>query len=270
MKSAYLKTFIKEIQYKNRNPQNTKALELLDDKTTNPEIVIDANSLLYRCRVVTDISRVGKEENFYGYNAKDSFAPPPERTRDLRANYRYIPYLYCANNPYVALAEVRPRLGAMVSIATIVTKEPITLLDLTLQQKPPKMTAAKVNLFQDLSILYSTPVTNDDDILDYIPTQYIAEYAKSKHYDGIAFSSSVVPEINKKHPERYNVVVFNFDKCEVVRSNLISVGSINFECEQVDQDAQKINVISYIEEELDAIHEYQTKLIGEQKQLVEI
>ena len=118
-------------------------------------------------------------------------------------------------------------------------------MDLTLQQKPPKMTDAKVNLFQDLSILYSTPVTNDDDILDYIPTQYIAEYAKAKHYDGIAFSSSVVPEINKKHPERYNVVVFNFDKCEVVRSNLISVGSINFECEQVDQDAQKINVISY-------------------------
>ena len=91
-----------------------------------------------------------------------------------------------------------------------------------------------------------------------------------KGYDGIAFSSSVVPEINKKHPERYNIVVFNYEKCRVVKSNLISVNTINFECEQIDHDAQKINVVSYIEEELDVILELQDKLIVNQEQLVKI
>lgn len=270
LKSTYLKSFIQEIQYKNRNPQNVKALELLDEMPTNPEIILNENTLLYRCRIVTDIGEIGKEKNFYGYDAKNSFVPPPKATRDLRANYRYIPYLYCANNPYVALVEVRPRLGAVVSIATIKAKEPIKLLDFTVQKKPSKMTEAKQNLFLDLSTLYSTPVTNDDDILDYIPTQYIAEYAKSKGYDGIAFSSSVVPEVNKKHPERYNIVVFNYEKCQVIKSNLISVSSINFECEQIDKDAQKINVVSYIEEELDAIHEKQMQLIENSKQLLKV
>lgn len=261
LKSLYLRQFIQEIQYHNRNPKDIKALELLDDISTNPEIVIETNSLLYRCRIVADRKCIGKEKNFYGYNAQESFVPPPESTKDMRANYRYIPYLYCANNPYISLVEVRPPLGSLISIATIEVTEPIRLLDFTVQQKPSKMTEAKKNLFLDLSTLYSTPVTNTDDILDYIPTQYIAEYAKSKGYDGIAFSSSLVPEVNKKHPERCNVVVFNYQKCFVKRSNLIAIMGIDIEGKQVDDDIQKIDIRSYILEELDLLHDYSLDLI---------
>lgn len=263
LKSKYLREFIHEIQFNNRNPQDTKALELLDDISTNPEILIEKGSLLYRCRIVTNKKDTGKEPNFYGYSAKDSFVPPPNVTKDMRANYRYIPYLYCTNNPYIALVEVRPRLGSLVSIATIEVNKPIRLLDFTIQNKPSKMSEPKKNLFLDLSLLYSSPVTDTDDILDYIPTQYIAEYVKSKGYDGIAFSSSLVPEVNKIYPERYNIVIFNYNKCFVKKSNLITVLGINFDSEQVDNDTDKINVTSYIEEELDKI----SKLIGGPEQL---
>lgn len=256
LKSKYLREFIHEIQYNNRNPKDTKALELLDDISTNPEIVIEKNSLLYRCRIVSNKNDIGKETDFHGYGASDSFVPPPQATKDMRANYRYIPYLYCANNPYIALVEVRPSLGSLISIATIEVNKTIRLLDFTIQKKPSQMTDAKKNLFLDLSMLYSSPVTNTDDILDYIPTQYIAEYAKSKGYDGIAFSSSLVPEVNKKHPERCNIVVFNYDKCSVKKSNLISVLGINIDSEQVDSDTQKIDVSSFIEEELDLLNQY--------------
>ena len=68
LKSLYLRQFIQEIQYHNRNPKDIKALELLDDISTNPEIVIETNSLLYRCRIVADRKCIGKEKNFYGYN----------------------------------------------------------------------------------------------------------------------------------------------------------------------------------------------------------
>ena len=260
-KSKYLKEFIHEIQYNNRNPKDTKALELLDDISTNPEILIEKNSLLYRCRIVADKNDISKRTNFYGYNANESFVPPANKTKDMRANYRYIPYLYCANNPYVALVEVRPTLGSLVSIATIKVGETIRLLDFTIQKKPSKMTDAKKNLFLDLSMLYSSPVANTDDILDYIPTQYIAEYVKSKGYDGIAFSSSLVPEINKHHPERYNIVIFNYEKCFVSKSNLITVSGVTFECEQIDTDVEKINISSLTEEFLDEIIDIQNKFI---------
>lgn len=248
LKSKYLKEFIKEITYKNRNPRNTKALAFLDDIPTNPEYVIHKGTELYRCRIIKDQSAINKGAPFYGYDAKGSFVPPPESTRDMRANYRYIPYLYASNNPYIAIVEVRPRLGASISIATIIANEDLRILDFTNLKKFLKMTDAKTNFFSDLSALFSKPVTNEDDITDYIPTQYIAEYAKNLGYDGIMFKSSLVPEINKANLERYNVVIFNYDKCQAVKSNVVTVSEQYIECEQVDSDRKRLNLESYLGE----------------------
>ena len=164
----------------------------------------------------------------------------------MRANYRYIPYLYCANHPYTALVEVRPRLGANVSIATIKTNKEISLLDFTLNETPKKMSEPKENLFADMSMLFSKPVTSDDDILDYIPTQYIAEFSKYLGYDGIAFRSSLTPELEdqdlniSKEADRYNIVLFNYDKCAPIKSNIINVVRNYLEYKQIDQDTEKL------------------------------
>lgn len=229
IRSQHLRIFIKEITYRNRNPRDTKALELLDDISTNPERLLPIGTELFRCRIIKDESKVNKEPGFYGYGKKESFVPPPKFTRDLRANYRYIPYLYCANHPYIALVEVRPRLGAFVSVATIRVNEGIHILDFTMQKTSKQMTEAKKNLFSDLSMLYSKPIADDDDITDYIPTQFIAEYAKILGYDGIAFRSSLTPELNEQDTtlyqdlDRYNIVVFNFEKCSAIKSNKVEI-----------------------------------------------
>ena len=248
IRSNYLKEFIKEIQFRNRNPKDTKALEFLDEIGTNPERLLLPGTGLYRCRLINNMSDVGKETGFWGYGEKGSFVPPPEVTKDMRANYRYIPYLYCANHPYTALVEVRPRLGANVSVATIVVNEEIRLLDFTLKNIPKSMSIVKINFFADLSILFSKPVTSDDDILDYIPTQYIAEYAKYLGYDGIAFRSSLTPELKEQdmaeHSEldRYNVVIFNYHKCKAVHSNVVNVTNNYLDCEQTDTDVHKLDI----------------------------
>lgn len=248
IRSRFLKEFIDEIQYHNRNPKDTKALELLDDLTTNPERVLTDNTLLYRCRVIQDMKKIDKEPNFLGYGKGDSFVPPANVTRDLRANYRYIPYLYAASHPYTALVEVRPRIGANVSVATIRTNHKLTLLDFSLANIPSKMTEPKRNLFADLSMLFSKPVTSDDDIIDYIPTQYIAEYAKRLGYDGIAFRSSLTPELEDQdlleHQDldRYNVVIFNYDKCEPIRSNVFNVTHSYIESKQIDKDINRMDI----------------------------
>ena len=248
IRSKYLKEFIEEIQFRNRNPQDIKVLELLDDLSTNPERRIPVGTHLYRCRIMPDISKAGKENGFFGYGKSDSFVPPPNVTRDLRANYRYIPYLYCANHPYTALVEVRPRLGANVSVATITTNAELTLLDFTLKDIPKRMTDTKLRLFADLSMLYSKPVTSEDDILDYIPTQFVAEYAKRLGYDGIAFRSSLTPELEDQDVhmyqdlDRYNIVVFNYSKCEATASNIVNVTRNYLECEQIDQDTHRVDI----------------------------
>lgn len=268
MKSKYLKEFVEEIKYNNRNPKDLKALELIDDLSTNPEIIIGTNESLYRARVVDDVKEIGKEKDFYGYGAKQSFVPPPKLARDLRANYRYIPYLYCANYPYVAIAEVRPRLGTTVSLATISVKEPLTLLDFTIRQRPTKMSEAKKNLFDDLSELFSLPVTSDDDIVDYIPTQFVAEHAKYKGYDGIAFSSSVTPEFYDCNPNRFNVVIFNYNKCEAVKSNIFKVTRTYIESEQIDNDIDRLNITNYVQDEFENIENGLDNIIAIQEALI--
>lgn len=262
IRSRYLKTFITEIQFNNRNPRNVEALKLLDDRDTNPVRVLPAGTELYRCRVISDESKINKEEGFYGFGKKDSFVPPARVTRDLRANYRYIPYLYCANDPYTALVEVRPRLGAQISVATIRANEELRLLDFTMASIPSRMSEAKQNLFADLSLLYSKPVTDDDDVLDYIPTQYIAEYAKNLGYDGIMFTSSLMPEIHedvrtamstnslysKINFDRFNIVVFNYEKCEAIKSNAVKTFRNFMEFRQNDADENHLRVRSALDE----------------------
>ncbi|MBQ8213568.1 MAG: RES family NAD+ phosphorylase [Clostridia bacterium] len=250
VKSNSLRLFVEEIQYRNRNPRDLQVLNLLDDLSTNTEILVQKNCNLYRARIINhaDIqTKINQEPNFFGYGCRESFVPPSELTRDFRANYRYIPYLYCANHPYIALVEVRPRRGAMVSIATITATDSIRLLDFTLQKKPRNMSMEKQLLFEDLSNLYSTPATKDDDILDYIPTQFIAEYAKSLGYDGIAFSSSLTPEYTPEM-HRYNIVIFNYEKCKPVKSNVFEVFETYFTVKNKDSDAERISVECYLEE----------------------
>ncbi len=248
LKSKYLKEFVEEIQYNNRNPRDVKALELLDDLSTNPERIILPNTRLFRCRIIRDESKLNKETGFWGFDAKNSFVAPRSMTRDMRANYKFIPYLYCSNHPYTALIEVRPRIGSLVSVATIEVSEKLVLLDFTSHIKPKAMKESKMNLFTDLSYLFSKPIAFEDDTIDYIPTQYIAEYAKNLGYDGIVYESSLTPELSSQdivsHPEldRYNLVIFSYNKCYPTKSNVVKVDRQFTECIQVDDDNESLRI----------------------------
>lgn len=257
MKSRKLKDFIKEIQFKNRNPRDNSVLLLLNEIETNPELVLDKGSLLFRSRIIRDRNQINKEKGFYGYGPKDSFVPPREKTSDMRANYRYIPYLYCSNDKYISVIEVRPRLSAEVSVATIMAQDKITLLDFTMHKIPERMTVVKQNLFNDLSELFSKPIANNDDVLDYIPTQYIAEYAKNLGYDGIAFDSSLCSKTSQKilpdeniSSVRINIVIFQYANCTPIGSNVYRIAESYLDCIQIDQDENRNAIMSPVNEAL--------------------
>ena len=250
-KSSLLRKFVNDIQRINRNPQkdDARVIQLIDKMETNPERIITTGTKLYRCRIIHTGSSLCGKAPFFGFDADNSLAPPWQRATDMRASYRYIPYLYCANHPYLSLVEVRPRIGAKVSIAEILVRKDITLLDFTAKTKPKGMDGTKQNLFHDLSLLYSKPVSEDDEVIDYIPTQYIAEYAKRLGYGGIIYMSSLTPEINESGLDRFNVVIFDYKSvCEVVKTNVIEVLENNVDCDNVDGDHDPIIVKNYLSE----------------------
>ena len=203
--------------------------ELKKHLKENQYLIVHSQQYLYRSRIVHSKDKLNGEYPFFGFGKDGSFVAPSECTKDMRANYRYIPYLYCATRPYLSVVEVRPRLGARVSVARIRVNERLRLLDFSLQNYPKGMKSVKINLFHALSQLYSKPVTEDDDTLDYIPTQYIAEFVKRIGYDGIVFKSSLYNDENS-----VNVVIFNFDKCEAVGSVVYDVTRNDYTCEMED------------------------------------
>ena len=111
------------------------------------------------------------------------------------------------------------------------------LFDFSMQNRPKKMNNTKENLLGALSQLYSKPVTEDDDTLDYIPTQYIAEFVKEKKYDGIVFRSSQYYD-----EDNVNVVIFNYNKCEVTGSVVYKVEQNSYRCSMQDSSAAWLNM----------------------------
>ena len=90
--SRKLSEFIKEIQYKNRNPVDNNVLKMLQEMETNPELLFDSQQYLYRSRIVHSKDKLNGEYPFFGFGKDGSFVAPSECTKDMRANYRYIPY----------------------------------------------------------------------------------------------------------------------------------------------------------------------------------
>lgn len=136
-----------------------------------------------------------KRRRFWGYNSKESDAPPSENASEGRSNPRFISYLYLASDKKTAIYEVRPRVDQDVSIATVRIDQEIKIFDFCCGDK--KDTPFMLGMLSDL---FSKAKSGNED--DYYATQYICEYIKNMGYDGIGFKSSL-------NPSGKNIVLFD-------------------------------------------------------------
>ena len=251
----YLEKLINELKNKMPYDKNNRVFELLSDENTNPTRMIMIGSELYRARKIQGSEPTNISEGFYGYDARGSFVNPnPQNISAMRANREGQPRLYCSNVVYLPLVEIKPEVGQKISLACIQTNEILKLLDLTLYHLEFDMPQEKQDLFRELSYLFSTPIDDDnDDKDDYLVTQEIADYVQELGYDGIAYSSSLVPELNKGNYNGANLVIFKYDHCVPTKSNILKMISkpnqekYNFDhCEfqQIDRDKNKLVLIT--------------------------
>lgn len=146
-----------------------------------------------------------------------SIGPPPAPVAAAgRMNARGIPVFYGATHPEAALAEVRPPVGGKVVVAQFNVARPLRLLDvsslksLSVGGSPFDplylVRKQKAEFLEGLSERMTMPVMPDDEALNYIPTQVIAEYLASLDdplLDGMIYPSAQAAE------EMRNVVLFN-------------------------------------------------------------
>jgi len=170
----------------------------------------------------------------------DRMKPVIGRAKEGRANPKGIPYLYLANDRETAMSEVRPWIGAAISLALFKTTKEQRLVNLSLHHDsdlsalsfmyfgdPPPDDPKKISEFvwKNVDRAFSAPVTLGDDTAEYAPTQIIAERFKSEGYDGIYFRSAL-------REKGYNVVLFDLGTAKSFRFELHKAKTIQFEFEK--------------------------------------
>lgn len=245
-----------EILYKNRYFTRHRVLEIVEEIANFNTVIIDRKTQLFRARIFdedidflmkleseekiedtveekvdrlraaimrnTINAEVKKREDtgFWGFDKEKSYVPKNKKSiNDGRVNPKCISYLYTAFEEYTAMVEVRPYLKSYVSIAVIKPFEDLRIADFSLSSlgKGDELSLVIQFLVMDA---FSKPVNNN--VIEYIPTQYISEYIKSLGFDGIKFNSSLNKGGN-------NLTVFYPEKCEAISSKLVEIENIYFE-----------------------------------------
>lgn len=129
-------------------------------------------------------------------------SPPSTDAYAGRMNAHGISVFYGANNPMVALAEVRPPVGSQVAIARFDIIRPIRLLDLTALSAvttkgsifDPKFNdhLEQSMFLRNLSKRITIPVMPDHEMFEYLATQAVADFLSTEYdppLDGIVFPS---------------------------------------------------------------------------------
>jgi hypothetical protein len=84
-------------------------------------------------------------------------------------------------------------------------------------------------LLKDIEADLAKPMSRWDSELDYLPTQYISDFAKFIGYDGIIYYST----FNNKS---YNIALFDPSKCKCIYHKNYSVRNLNYDIEPVKND----------------------------------
>lgn len=207
--------FSYNIKTKNRFFPEINILEYLKELVSKKVTIYDMSKTLYRAREgVHEINEMGPPPNTFSTHG--------------RANPKGIPYLYVATNELTCIAEIRPWVGAIISVATIKPNTELKLVDLSKKSviESPFLaedlvsTIEALDLINQLSYELSKPVSPNDSYLEYIPTQFLAEYIKELGYDGLIYKSSLGNE--------ENIVIFDCEKTQITDVKKVKLNFVGY------------------------------------------
>jgi len=136
-----------------------------------------------------------------GYSSAEMGAPPNGKAKAGRVNPEGISTLYLADAEDTTIHEIRAGLYDFVTIGSFALQKDIEVIDLANIDKISPFLGAgngfdflqyaiNINHLKMIGQEIARPIRNDN-ALDYLPTQYISDYIKSKKYDGIEYISTM-------------------------------------------------------------------------------
>jgi hypothetical protein len=177
---------------------------------------------------------------------------PPERMKPLpgqasegRLNPKGIPCLYLSTERDTALAEVRPWIGSLVSVAQFEILGDLRVVDCSKNHavKTPYMlgeidsSKREEFVWAHIDKAFSRPIQSSDRSAEYVPTQIITELFKVNGFDGIKYQSSL--------GKGQNLALFDLS-CAVVNSCVLyETDKIKFSFSEAARPPHSTRITSY-------------------------
>jgi len=217
-------------------PELTEFLETVLATSHDKQEVLPAGSPVFRAQLGHDwaqqtLDDKGTTEDFPCPFPPERMKPLPDRAVEGRANPKGIPCLYVATHEKTAVAEVRPWIGALVSVAQLKTTRELRVVNCTtddhrgmLYFKEPAPEERQRSVWQDIDRAFSEPVSPADDVARYAPTQVLAEMFRQHDLDGIGYRSALGPG--------HNIAFFDLSAADVVNCSLVEITHLTIEYSQ--------------------------------------
>jgi len=172
---------------------------------------------------------------------EDRMKPVPLKVGDGRTNPRGVAYLYLASSENAAGSEVRPWLGALLSISQFRTNRVLSIVDCTNDKKrwfksfdavrgefvPWGTEEYESVVWGDIGEAMSRPVNPEETSLDYVPTQIIAERLRHGGADGVAYKSLL-------SEGGVNFVIFDVRDADPINFILYEAATVTYTFSQQD------------------------------------
>lgn len=164
-------------------------------------------------------------------------APETGKSSDGRANSRGIRCLYLGDSKETTIYETRVGKYDRVCIGTFSLKEDIVVVDFKSINKISPFTegiidnitelAVNKQYLEKINIEMSKIMRRKDDVLDYLPTQYITDFVKSIENEGVSIYSGIEYK-SVMNDKGYNLAIFNPDLFECEEVNTVNITQLNY------------------------------------------
>lgn len=188
-----------------------------------------------------DIFYRGRISSSVGYSLQEMGAPPYERATAGRANASGIRCLYLANDVDTAVHEVRAGAFDFISIGKFELQEDIIVVDLkSIDKISPFIDgldylehAINKEHLNKINAEMGKALRRSDNVLDYVPTQYISDFIKSIELHGIPEYKGI--EYNSTMNEYgFNLAIFYPDLFNCIDVNVYKIEHLRYEQRRID------------------------------------
>lgn len=199
-------------------------LSNLNELANKNPFLLKQGHVLYRARK-NDYK--GHQPSFEPWSDEE-MKPKQNMKAEGRANPYNISMMYLASSEETAIAEVRPDVGFPVTVGEFQVKKELKLVDF-ISLRPsyaayfrhPEV-GEDVYLWLALSNDFSRPLYKEEQQINYLQTQVIAEYFKDQGFDGLCYQSQFKAQKISSQGEDIakNFVIFDADAVENVKTEV--------------------------------------------------